>query len=217
MCAVGTGPSPPGQRRTRRRAETIEEILRLAIAIMAENGASGLTFAELARRLGVRPPSLYKYFPSVHAVYDELFRRGQSEHLEAVKIEMDGAPPGMASLSAGLQAGSRWAADNPVLAQLLFWRPVPGFNPSPEAFAPSVEMVNLFRLALRDAVAAREVGRAAASDQLLDFVSVVAAGTGSQYLANEPGVDWAHSRFLGLIPLAVEIIRAAYAPSESMS
>ncbi|MEV4798586.1 TetR/AcrR family transcriptional regulator [Nonomuraea sp. NPDC049421] len=33
--------------------------------------------ATVARRLGVRPPSLYKHFPSRHAIYDELFRLGQ--------------------------------------------------------------------------------------------------------------------------------------------
>lgn len=206
---------PAGQRRALRRAETIEEILRLAVEIMSEAGVAGLTFAELARRLGVRPPSLYKYFDSVHAVYDVLFGRGQADHLEAVRAAMQQAPAGMPAVAAGLQAGGRWAADNPVLAQLLFWRPVPGFQPSPEAFAPSVEMVDLFRQALRDAVNAGQVGAAAATDQALAFVSVIAAGTGSQYLANEPGIDWADSKFLTLIPHTVDVLTVAYQPSKT--
>ena len=198
----------PGQRRARRRADTIEEILRLALEIMVEVGAGGLTFAEIARRLGVRPPSLYKYFPSVHAVYDELFHRGQTEHRDAVAAAMAAAEPGMPSVTAGLQAGARWSAENRVLAQLLFWRPVPGFEPSPDAFAPSVDMVGLFRDALRDAVAAGQVGPEANSDEALALVSVIASGTGSQYLANEPGTPWQESRFVSLIPYAVGVFRA---------
>lgn len=55
----------------------------------------------------------------------------------------------------------------------------------------SVEMVGLYQQALQDAVAAGQVGPAAGSDHVLALVSVIAAGTISQYLANEPGVAWA--------------------------
>jgi AcrR family transcriptional regulator len=51
---------------------------RVAAMIMTDEGAGGLTIAETARRLGVRPPSIYKYFPSLLSIYDELFRRGQA-------------------------------------------------------------------------------------------------------------------------------------------
>lgn len=199
-----------GPRRARRRAETVEEILRLALEIMGEVGAGGLTFAELARRVGVRPPSLYKYFGSVHAVYDELFRRGQLDHLRAVADAMSPAQPGMPTVAAGLIAGAQWAAEHPVLAQLLFWRPVPGFRPSPDAFAPSLKMVDLFRRALHDAVAAGQVGPQAADDRALALVSVIAAGTASQYLANEPAIPWRDSRYLTLIPHALDAFAAAY-------
>ncbi|HEY6429119.1 MAG TPA: helix-turn-helix domain-containing protein, partial [Acidimicrobiales bacterium] len=60
-------------RRARRRQETIEEILAIARDVMAEEGVNGLSLAEVARRLGVQPPSLYKYFPSLMAIYDALF------------------------------------------------------------------------------------------------------------------------------------------------
>ena len=43
---------------------------------MTEEGVNGLSLAEVARRLGVQPPSLYKYFPSLMAVYDALFDPG---------------------------------------------------------------------------------------------------------------------------------------------
>lgn len=190
-------------RRARRRAETIEEILRLALEIMAEAGVGGLTFAELARRLGVQPPSLYKYFDSVLSIYDELFRRGHREHLEAVETSMSAADPGVSAILAGMRAGGVWATQHPTLAQLLFWRPVPGFEPSPDAFAPSLTMVDLFRQALHDAAQAGQINADVASEETLGLLSVIAAGARSQYLANEPGTTMAKSRFLNLIPRAV--------------
>lgn len=204
---------PPGQRQARRRRETIEEILRLSVEIMGQVGAGGLTFAELARRLGVRPPSLYKYFGSVLAVCDELFRRGQQEHGDAVAEAMGRAEPGMPAVFAGLLAGARWTVENPVLSQLLFWRPIPGFQPSPEAFAPSLEMVGWFRSALGDAVAAGQLRPEGASDQALLLVSVLASGIASQYMANEPGQPFNASQYMALVPAAVEMFTRAYAAS----
>lgn len=196
----------PDDRRARRRTETIEEILRLALEIMAEVGAGGLTYAELARRLGVRPPSLYRYFDSVLAIYDELFRRGQREHLEAVRTAMIDGEPGVSAIVAGLQAGGAWASGHGTLAQLLFWRPVPGFEPSPEAFAPSQDMVDLFRDALHAAAQSGQIEADLDSEETVALLSVIAAGARSQYLANEPGTPAASSRFFNLIPRAVASI-----------
>src|ERR1700693_2204651 len=90
-------------RRARRRQQTIEEILDSAADIMTEEGVNGLSLAEVARRLGVQPPSLYKYFPSLTAVYDELFRRGQGEDLAVMRDAMAGAEPRLAALPPGLE------------------------------------------------------------------------------------------------------------------
>src|SRR5215831_34212 len=142
----------PSDRRARRHQETVEEILEIADAVMLEEGVNGLSLAEVARRLGVQPPSLYKYFPSLMAIYDALFLEGQREHLEAMRAGMQGVSPGLPALTAGLEASGRWLLANRAVGELLFWRPVPSFHPSPEAFAVSVEMVELQRGALADAV-----------------------------------------------------------------
>ena len=91
--AAGNAGQRP-DRRARRRQETIEEIPRHRLEIMTEEGVNGLSLAEVARRLGVQPPSLYKYFPSLMAVYDALFRRGQVEHLAIMRNAMSAAAPG---------------------------------------------------------------------------------------------------------------------------
>ena len=79
---------------------------------MTEKGVNGLTLSEVARRLGVQPPSLYKYFDSLMALYDALFRRGQQAHLEVMRAAMEQAPPGLDALQAGLDASGRWCLAN---------------------------------------------------------------------------------------------------------
>src|SRR6266851_3183889 len=66
----------PLGRRARHRLNTIDEVLDVALAVMAESGAGGLSLGEVARRMGMRPPSLYQYFDSKNAIYDALFVRG---------------------------------------------------------------------------------------------------------------------------------------------
>src|SRR5437763_14876755 len=112
-------------RRARRRQETIEEILDIAETVMTEEGVNGLSLSEVARRLGVQPPSIYKYFPSLMAVYDALFHRGQRANLDVMRAAMADARPGLDALTKGLEAAGRWSLANRALAQLLFWRPVP--------------------------------------------------------------------------------------------
>jgi len=202
----------PG-RRARRRQETIDEILGIAVQVMTDEGVGGLTIAEIARRLGVRPPSIYKYFPSLLGIYDELFRRGQADHLDALRAAAATAPPGLATVHATAEAAGRWAAGNMALAQLLFWRPVPRFTPSAQAFEPSREMFQLFRGALADAVRTGELGADAATDTGVDLLSALIAGVMSQYMANEPGTPWGTGRFTPLLPRLIDLLRCAYPPA----
>ena len=202
--------SPRVDRRARRRQETIEEILDIATDVMAEEGVNGLSLAEVARRLGVQPPSIYKYFPSLMAIYDALFRRGQVEHLEVMRQAMAGAEPGLDALTAGLEASGRWALTHRPTAQLMFWRPVPSFEPSADAFAPSVEMVSLQRAAMADAVAAGQLGPGADSEEAVYLVSTLIVGVLSQAMANEPGLEWGKGRFTPTFPKLMQLLAAVY-------
>jgi len=197
-------------RRARRRQETIEEILDIAETVMIEEGVNGLTVSEVARRLGVQPPSIYKYFPSLLAVYDALFQRGQHAHLEVMRTAMTDATPGLDALTKGLEASGRWALANRAVAQLLFWRPVPSFEPSAEALAPSLEMVAVQRHALADAVRAHELGPDADSDEAVYLVSTLIAGVLSQAFANEPDVPWGEGRFTPAFPKLMQLLSAVY-------
>jgi AcrR family transcriptional regulator len=203
-------------RRTRRRRETIEEILDVAVEVMAEEGVAGLSLAEVARRMGLRPPSLYQYFSSKAAIYDALFaqgtRRVRAACLEA-EAALDGADP-LARLRAFQRAFGRWCVDNPVLSQLLYWRTVPGFEPSPESFALAVAHLGDLRSRLRAAVDAGQLAPQAASDEGLALYTSLVSGVVSQQLTNEPDAPYEQGRFIGLIPTVLEMFFARYAPKE---
>jgi AcrR family transcriptional regulator len=197
-------------RRARRRQETIREILDIARDVMTEQGVNGLSLAEVARRLGVQPPSLYKYFPSLMAIYDVLFLEGQRENLDAMRAGMRDVEPGLTALIAGLEASGRWGLANRAVAELLFWRPVPSFHPSPEAFAVSTEMVELQRRSLADAVAKGELGPSANEDDAIYLVSTLIAGVLGQAIANEPELPWGQGRFSPVFPRLMRLLPAAF-------
>ena len=208
----GNSARPP-DRRARHRQETIAEILDIAAGIMTEEGVNGLNLAEIARRLGVQPPSLYRYFPSLIAVYDELFRRGQAEHLAIMRHAMSAAEPGLDALISGLEASGRWLLANRAIAQLMFWRPVPSFEPTlSRSVRPSVEMVALERAAMTYAVAAGQLGPEADSDEAVYLVSTLIVGVLSQAMANEPGLGWGEGRFTSQFPRLMKLLIAAYPP-----
>jgi AcrR family transcriptional regulator len=210
---ASTTQTAPGDRRARRRQETLEEILDIAADVMAESGVNALSIAEIARRLGVQPPSIYKYFDSLLAIYDALFRRGQAEHLEVMQAAMAGSGRGLAALSAGLEASGRWCLAHQSVAQLMFWRPVPSFEPSAESFAPSLEMVALQRTALAEAVADGELAPDADSDEGLYVVSVLIAGVLGQAMANEPDLAWGEGRFTPVFPRLMGLLPMMYPPA----
>jgi AcrR family transcriptional regulator len=201
-------------RRARRRHETIHEILDFARDVMTEEGVNGLSLAEVARRLGVQPPSLYKYFPSLMAIYDALFLDGQRQNLAAMRGGMQGAESGLDALIAGLEASGRWCLDNRAVAELLFWRPVPSFHPSPEAFAVSLEMVELQRGALADAVAKGQLGPAANEEGAIYLVSTIIVGVLSQAFANEPDLPWGEGRFTPMFARLMRLLPAAFPVDE---
>ena len=207
----GTGNRRP-DRRTRHREQTRSEILDHALQIMAEDGVAGLTMARLARAMDIRPPSLYKYYPSLLAVYDALFRRGQLANLEALREGMRDAAAGLEAVARGMEATGRWAVANPVLAQLLFWRPVPGYQPSAEALAPAGQIVELLRSALADAAARGQVHPDAATDAGMELLSIMHFGVISQHLANDADRDWDHGRYTRRHREILSLFIKAYPP-----
>ena len=80
----------------------------------------------------------------------------------------------------------RWAVEHPALAQLLHWRPVPGFEPSPTVFAPSVEDQDDLRAEFAEAVRLGQLAPEADSDDVVRLFTALLSGLISQQLATSP-------------------------------
>ena len=199
-------------RRSRRRQDTIDEILDVSLELMGTEGVAALSLSAVARRVGMQPPSLYQYFPSKMAIYDALFRRGSEQLLAAQREALVAHSDVRAQGRAAITAFCRWSMENQVYSQLLFWRTVPGFEPSEEAFAPSREGMENLRAHLHAMAAAGLLDPAAASDEGLALYSSLVAGLMSQQLANEPGASFEDGRFTRLLPTVLDMFAARYQP-----
>lgn len=199
-------------RRTPRREDTLEAILDRAVEIMAEVGVGGLTMTRLARALAIQPPSLYKWFPSVLAVHDAVFARGQRANLAAWRAGLAEVEPGLPALTAGMTATARWAVGHPVEAQLLFWRPVPGFEPSPSAMAPADQLVDELAHQVGEAVRRGQLSTGADSLEGRVVLASLHFGVISQHLANEPGTAWGDGVYTRSYQRVVDLFTAAFPP-----
>jgi AcrR family transcriptional regulator len=206
-----TGTMPVDRRQLRRR-ETIEQVLDVAVEVMADQGVAGLTLGEVARRMGIRPPSLYVYFDSKNALYDALFERGWQELLAVLRAARDRMPA--PSPEDGFRAASevfvRWAVEHPAYAPLMFWRPVPGFTPSERAYGPAIEIERMSRNFLSEMQ--RLGGLRADVDLDLAFRTWTAATSGvmTQQLANAPHESFDTGTFTSTLPDVVAMWLAHY-------
>jgi AcrR family transcriptional regulator len=210
MAATVRSIAPGLDRRRRRRQETIEEILQIAIEVMAEEGVAALSLSEVARRLGIRPPSLYRYFPSKLALYDALFRRGWEDALAAFRTGAATAAPGLPALAAGVEVVGRHGMANQVVAQLISWRPVPGFQPTAAAYAPSLEFVAEVRRVVSTAVEWGQLHPDAAADEGMAVLSTLVTGVMTQQLANQPDATFDNGHFTRLFPAVLAMFARTY-------
>jgi AcrR family transcriptional regulator len=212
--AGAVAPTPVVTRRAQRRLDTIEEILAVALEVMTEAGVGGLSLGEVARRMRIRPPSLYQYFESKHAIYDALFAAGWREASAAVPAAdaiMVAADP-CATLIDGTGNFVRWAIEHPVLAQLMFWRPVPAFVPSAESYAASTAVYARFEEALRALVKRGALHRDATAARGVAAYTAIVSGVVSQHLANEPDRSFIDAHDPELIELLTGMYLDRFAP-----
>jgi AcrR family transcriptional regulator len=173
-----------------RRARVVDAIVAAATDVMAEGGAASLSLGEVARRMGMRTPSLYGYFGSRAELCDEIFRRGWLDYGRmTAAIEVTPDTDLAETIRLGLYEAVTWANEHRAAAELMFWRPIPRWQPSADAFAAAVEVVGSTARLVRDAQAAGLVRADADVDEMTEVLGVLFAGVISQQLSNEPGVD----------------------------
>jgi hypothetical protein len=104
------------------------------------------------------------------------------------------------------------AAVNPVPAQLLVWRPVPGFSPAEATFAVSVAQMEEIRTEFAEAVRLGQLRPEAAAAEALRLYTVVLSGVISQQMANQPGAGYETGIFSSLTDTAFDLFFARYTP-----
>src|SRR5256885_3570094 len=141
---------PMRDRRAERREATRAEILEAAQELMREHGVAGLSPRDVGGKVGMRAQSLYSYFASKDAIYDALFAEGCRHYLELRRaIPRTGDP--RADFRVVARVFFDFCLEDPARYQLVFQRTIPGFKPSPESYAPSVEGLEITRQLLADA------------------------------------------------------------------
>ena len=163
-----------------RREARVASIVAAAWELARSVGVGGVTLHALARKVGIRQPSLYAYFDSKNALFDAMFADGNRqllERLDALKLPADAR----AAVKAFMHELAAFTLEDSARYFLLFQRPVPDFEPSPESYAYARKMLDR----------AVEVLRAAGLEDQGDidcFVAMVAGLIDAQ-ISNDPGGD----------------------------
>jgi AcrR family transcriptional regulator len=191
---LGTEQEPTA--RGKRHDNTRREIIDAAWALAEVNGIAGLSFREVARQVGMQAPSLYTYFASKDELFDAMFMQGYLE-LEAMANGFGGDVAGLEPVEAIEMLLVRWirfCQASVARYQLLFTRAIPGWSPSPEAYAVSLRQYQT----IAEGLAGVEI----AGQEALDLFLALSAGLAAQQLANDPTGD----RWVRLAPLAARML-----------
>jgi AcrR family transcriptional regulator len=167
----------PDWREARRRSAR-DAIVDAAWAVVGEEGLAGLSLRDLARRAGITTPTVYAYFDSKNAIYDAMFGEAATQFAQAMTEPYDCDDPGEV-LVASVHRFFEFCTSDPARYQLLFQRTLPGFEPSPESYAPAERALAGARklLALNGITEARH----------LDLWTALVTGLVDQQVANDPG------------------------------
>ena len=169
------------------------EILDAAWEQVRASGLAALSLRDLARTIGMQPPSLYSYFDSKNAIYDAMYAQGAQQFVNEQKASMPTLDDPIGTLKAVMHFFVKFCAADFARYQLLFQRTIPGFEPSPESFKISQDsLAELGELLARCGVRDGET---------LDLFTALGTGLADQQLSNDPGGD----RWVRLIDDAVEM------------
>ena len=171
--------SPEDPRPARRRAR-MESVLEAAWAMAREDGLAAVSLHEVARRIGIRQPSLYAYVDSKAGLYDAMFAQAAETMFRDVSTATYPADPRGAVVEVSRRIVAFATADV-ARYQLLFLRTVPGFEPRPESYARSVQFLDWLAAHLRAA------GVEDPAD--VDIYTALIAGLVVQQTSNDPGGD----------------------------
>lgn len=126
--------------RTKQRTpELRERVLAVAMDLLAEHGARGLTARALAARAGTSAPAVYELFGDKSGVVRELYFEGFRRLGMQLALSLETEDP-LADLWELATAYRRFVRNNPELAEVMFSRPFTDFSPGPDERAATASV-----------------------------------------------------------------------------
>ena len=121
---------------------SLDDVVDAAMYVADEEGFDALTLSAVARRLGIKTPSMYNHVQGLEGLHRQLAFRGSAILLQEFEDAIDDLK-GAAALKAVAQVDRRFAAEHPGLYQSFL--PAPTEEDDPELYAAMAAPV--FRIA----------------------------------------------------------------------
>src|SRR6202020_1841973 len=156
---AGPAPSAPRTARERVREEMTAEILAVAGAHVARDGAAAISLRSIARDLGMAPSAIYRYFDGRDALLSALILSAYGALADEAERAADEAERGTDQARRWLAvpcAMRLWALEHPHQWGLIFGTPVPGYHAPEDTIEPYTRMAVAL---VRPLLAAHEEGR----------------------------------------------------------
>jgi AcrR family transcriptional regulator len=144
--------TPYGQAYVAGREAQRRVLLDAASAILQAEGPEALTMRRIAGEVGCSTSVLYTMFGGKAGVAEALWCEGfERLHAALAAVEGDDPRTRLAGMGRAYRAN---ALANRAYYSVMFARPIPGFEPSPEAYAESLRPLQLLTDAVADCITA---------------------------------------------------------------
>jgi AcrR family transcriptional regulator len=174
-------------------------VLDVASRLLEAEGPQALTMRRIAAEVGCSTSVLYTMFGGKSGVAEGLWREGFERLRQAMeRVEADDPLGRLTALGHAYRSN---ALANRAYYAVMFQRPIPGFEPSAEAYADSLRPLHILVGAVADCLEAG-VFRAADPTHVATVLWAAAHGAVSLELAGYEGAADAEARFQDLLAAA---------------
>lgn len=198
------------ERRRRNHQEMVDNILDAARAIMREEGVAALNLNEVARRVGLRTPSLYVYFPGKAAIYDAVYLLAVRLFCERMKKALAEHTDVWEHFRVALETNMAFALEQPELYQIAFERPVPGFAPTEQTMQAALQALDELTATVRLHLEQGDFAPGVPFEEIYNLMIAMMHGLTTLHAANEPHLPVGSGRYGSLIPAAVSLFKASW-------
>jgi AcrR family transcriptional regulator len=130
-------------RAKQRTPELRDKVLQAAVAMLADDGVTGLTTRRVAQDAGTSIPAVYELFGDKAGLVREIYFEGFRQLLRRFDTIPETTDPRADLMRVGT-AFRAFVRENPVLAQVMFSRPFADFDPGPDELRASGSVREFF-------------------------------------------------------------------------